>query len=208
MSNVDGVRKITEGNELKANMYNPKTMEEQKNLERAEHALDWKKTVAKVMSQGGTKAAELNHMLNENGYNTGMTDETAASVGDAGTYAITTALGAAMLNQAPKAVGGKSIISMVDDLVSGAKDTKTTQESSGDTKNNKQPKSSNPNHKDTSSSKDTNSIANDTEKVKSPSIAEQIEAQTKKEQVLNKDAKYTADMDKMQLLMRRIKKYS
>ncbi|MBA1433564.1 MAG: hypothetical protein FAF04_08255, partial [Epsilonproteobacteria bacterium] len=133
ITNVDGTRKISEGSEVKANLYNAETMNEQKDLERAEHALDWKKTVAKVMSQGGTKASELNHYLNENGFNTGMDDETAATVGNAGTYAVTTVIGAAMLNQAPKALGGKrSIWNMVDDLVSGAENPETAQKTGGD----------------------------------------------------------------------------
>ena len=98
---------------------------------------------------GGEKASELNHWLNNNGFNTHITDEQAKTGGDAIAYTATTALGAAMLNQVPKAFGGKrSVIDIVRGL-SSSSDSELIGKSESQTNNNKQPNSSEPNHSET-----------------------------------------------------------
>ncbi|MGK0255691.1 MAG: hypothetical protein ACI81I_000297, partial [Arcobacteraceae bacterium] len=151
MADTTSVKTTKAGFDTSVNKYNPENLVEADSRERAEHALDWKKTAAKIIGSGGQKAVDLNNYFKENGIDLGISDESARDGGNATALGATAILAGVTANQASKlftkdgnSVGGKIQSKGADlrKILFGS----TENETPSKTKNDKPNNSNNPSH--------------------------------------------------------------
>ena len=99
----------SQGYKVTTNSYEPESVKAREALDYMEHATNPIKAAQKLIANAGDEGAELNQFLQDNGYDTGLTNDQASNYTAIGAEVVGTALGATIVNQAPKMIGSREL---------------------------------------------------------------------------------------------------